>query len=127
MRATARILVVDDDRDVLRFVCEALTEQGWETMTARNGADALALIARSRPDLVLLDMQMPIMDGWEFARAYRQTPGPHAPIVVVTVGRSSGAARAAEIGAASYLAKPFSLEGLLAAVAQYADVASPAA
>ncbi len=120
------ILVVDDSQDVLRFVCEVLADEGFAVVGARNGIDALALAAKSHPDLILLDMQMPLMDGWDFVRAYRKTPGPHATIVVMAAGRAS-ASHAAEIGAAGYLAKPFSLEHLLELAERYAGRASPAA
>ncbi len=72
------------------------------------------------PDLVLLDMRMPIMDGWEFARRYRRGPEPHAPIVVLTAARDA-AERAAEIDANGYLGKPFGVEELLTLVGHHAS------
>ncbi len=125
MKPTARVLLVDDDRDVLRFVSEALADEGCTVLAARNGMDALAL-AKSQPNLILLDMQMPIMDGWEFVRLYRETPGPHAPIIIITAGRSA-AIYAADIGAAGALPKPFTLESLIALVGRYAPQEASAA
>ena len=121
MMARARVLVVDDDEAILEFIGEALADEGYEVLTALNGEEALALAVGSnpRPDLILLDMRMPVMDGWDFARAYHDLPGPHAPIVVITAARDAATA-AEEIGAAGYLAKPFSLQELLDLVGRFA-------
>ncbi len=73
-----------------------------------------------RPDLILLDMRMPILDGWEFAEICRQQPGRVAPIVVLTAAQDA-ADIAAEIHAAGYVAKPFGLDDLLGAVEQHAQ------
>jgi CheY-like chemotaxis protein len=67
--------------------------------------------------VILLDMLMPGMDGWAFARSYHQTPGPHALIIVVTAARDAGA-RVGQINAAGCLAKPFRLDALFASIAQ---------
>ena len=111
-----RILVVDDDDTIRELIVMALDDEGYETAVACHGAEALAQLGRCPADLILLDMRMPVMDGWEFARAYRAAPGPHAPMVVLTAGRSASEA-ATTIGAAAYLAKPFELEHLLGTVA----------
>lgn len=118
MKPTPCILIIDDDEGILEFIGEALTDEGYQVMTTTNGAEALERIAQSPPDLILLDMRMPVMDGWQFAQAYRETPGPHAPIIVITAARDA-AASAAEIGAEGYLAKPFSLDDLSRVVAQH--------
>lgn len=111
-----RILLVDDDESIRQFVALALSDAGHEVVTAENGRDALALAARSRPDLIVLDLRMPVMDGWAFAQEYRATPRPHAPIVVLTAARDA-AQSAAEVQAEACLAKPFALADLLAVVA----------
>jgi CheY-like chemotaxis protein len=82
-------------------------------------AAALDVIARTPPDVILLDMKMPVMDGWELARRYRQMPGPRAPIVVVTAAQDA-ASRAAEVAADGHLPKPFDLEDLFRVVDTYA-------
>jgi two-component system chemotaxis response regulator CheY len=115
----ARILVVDDDESIGEFVSMALADEGYDVVTALNGATALELIERERPDVILLDMRMPIMDGWEFARRYREMTGPHAPIIVVTAARDASD-RAAQIEADGVLAKPFNLDDLLGLVDRYA-------
>ena len=113
------ILVVDDDEGIREFVSLVLADEGYEVVTAPHGAAALEFVARRVPAVILLDMRMPVMDGWQFAQAYRQRPGPHAPIIVVTAARDAGE-RAAEIGAEGVLAKPFRLADLLAVVEGHA-------
>ena len=113
-----RILFVDDDDDLRYLVNIWLSSQSYEVTTAQNGAAALELAEKSPPNLILLDMRMPVMDGWAFARVYRQRPGPHAPIVVLTAARDA-AERAADIAADGYLGKPFDLNELLTVVGQH--------
>ena len=119
MSATGPVLVVDDDEGIRDFIGMVLSDEGYEVMTASDGAAALELIEQRSPTVILLDMRMPIMDGWEFARAYRQRPGPRAPIIVVSAGREA-ASRAAEIDAADVLPKPFRLAELLDLVGKFA-------
>ena len=115
---TRRILVVDDDPVISSYIAETLGDEGYQAATAPNGAVALRMLERDRadghrpPDLILLDMRMPVMDGWAFARAYREMPGPHAPIVVITAAHDA-LDRTHEVGAFSVLPKPFDLEDLL--------------
>jgi CheY-like chemotaxis protein len=116
--AQAHILVVDDDTSIRSFVEMALDGEGYSVSTATNGAQALAVTDQVHPDLILLDMRMPIMDGWTFARRYRSQAGPHAPIVVITAATDAGE-RAAEIEADGYLGKPFDLDELLGLVLRY--------
>jgi len=116
MTGKQRILVVDDDPAILDFVSLALADEGYEVRAAADGRSALELIDQWAPDLILLDMRMPIMDGWEFAKAYAARPGPHAPIVVLTAAQDA-AGLAREIQAVDYVAKPFSLDDLLRVVA----------
>ena len=113
-----RVLVVDDEVSIREFVELFLTGEGYQVTTAGHGADALEAAERWQPAVILLDMRMPVMDGWEFARAYRGRPGPHAPIVVVTAARDA-AESAGQIQADGYLAKPFDLEALLALVGRF--------
>jgi CheY-like chemotaxis protein len=112
------VLIVDDDDGIREFVDIALTDEGYEVLGAAHGKDALKLIEQQSPSVILLDMLMPEMDGWEFARVYGQTPGPHAPIVVVTAAREA-AQRAAQINADDVLAKPFRIDELLRVVNRY--------
>jgi two-component system, chemotaxis family, chemotaxis protein CheY len=118
---TPVILVVDDDPVTLRIIADTLADEGYEALTAPHGAAALDCLEQRQAagapaaDLILLDMRMPLMDGWAFAEAYRRTPGPHAPIVVMTAAHDA-LDRAAQIGAEGVLSKPFDLDDLLAIV-----------
>lgn len=118
MRTPGPILIVDDDEGIRDIVAMALTDEGYRVVTAEHGAAALQAIARQPPAVILLDMRMPVMDGWEFARLYRQGPGPHAPIIVVTAARDASA-RAAQIDAEGVLAKPFGMVALLQVVSEF--------
>ena len=107
--------MVDDDEAVRRLLFWALTDEGYAVADAPDGAVALARARAAPPGLILLDMRMPVLDGWAFARRYRARPGPHAPIICVTAAVDA-AARGAQIGAVATVSKPFDLEELLAAV-----------
>jgi two-component system response regulator ResD len=104
-----RALLVDDNADV-RFLARCLLEgQGFEISEAESGRAALALLAGSLPDLVLLDVQMPEMDGWETLEAIRDNPATSDLAVVLwTVkGRPEDMIRGWELGCDGYLPKPF--------------------
>jgi CheY-like chemotaxis protein len=118
-----KVLVVDDDQGIRELVATALSEEGYDVSGAADGAEALDRIAEVRPDVILLDMRMPVMDGWEFARRYRSQPAPHAPIVIVTAALDV-AKDAKEIGADGFLAKPFQLDDLVALVERHAGPAA---
>lgn len=109
------ILVVDDDEAICQFVRMVLTNEGYRVETASNGAAALELAAKSPPDVILLDLWMPVMDGWTFARTYRRTPGPHAPIIALSAAGQL-AKHAKDIQADAFLAKPFDVHRLLEVV-----------
>jgi CheY-like chemotaxis protein len=113
-----RVLLVDDDESIRDFVRIVLSDAGYEVATAEDGQAALELLAGWSPSLILLDMRMPRMDGWQFSRVYRERPEPHAPIVVLTAARDA-AASAAEIQADAHLAKPFHLADLVHLVNRY--------
>ena len=113
-----RILIVDDDDSIRELVELVLSDRGYEVLTAADGQTALSLAASTAPALILLDMRMPVMDGWAFASAYHARPGPHAPIVVVTAARDASAS-AAQIAADAWIAKPFDLEALASLVRRF--------
>lgn len=110
-----RILVIDDDESIRQIVHLFLSDEGYEVIEAPNGRAALDALEDFRPSLILLDLRMPVMDGWEFARRYRLTPGPHAPIVAF-VAALNAVQEAAELETALVLGKPFDLDELLIAV-----------
>ena len=110
-----QILVVDDDAEIRGFLELVLEAEGYAVLVAPNGARALEVADQHPPDLILLDMRMPVMDGWAFTKAYRMQPPPHAPIVVMTAAPDAGQ-RAAEVQADGFVGKPFDLAELLALV-----------
>ena len=120
--APRRVLVVDDDPDILDALSEILEVEGYDVQRARNGREALQRLEHGLPDLVLLDLMMPVMDGWEFARSL--APGARPPIIVLSADRNVSA-KAKEIGALGWLAKPFELSDLLAAVRSVVPVETP--
>jgi two-component system, chemotaxis family, chemotaxis protein CheY len=111
------ILVIDDDPAIRTTVAEILMSEGYSVATAINGADGLQSIERIDPALVLLDMRMPILDGWGFARAL-QSRGVQIPILVMTAAQDARR-WAHEIDAQGYVAKPFDLIDLLDAVGRF--------
>jgi two-component system chemotaxis response regulator CheY len=112
------ILVVDDDDTIAMTLESFLVEEGYKVMVAHNGKEALERAEASSPAVILLDMKMPVMDGWAFASAYRQQDGPHAPIIVMTAAHDSRQ-RASEIAADGFIPKPFDLDELLALMRRY--------
>jgi two-component system, chemotaxis family, chemotaxis protein CheY len=110
-----RILIVDDDESIRLIVRLCLADEGYCVAEASNGDAALRVLAEFDPDLILLDLRMPIMDGWEFARRYHVMPGHHAPIVAF-VAALNAAQECEGIEAAGILSKPFDLDELLGAV-----------
>jgi len=108
------ILVVDDDPHILDVVSELLDMEGYQVTTAANGAEALARLNDTTPSLVLLDMRMPVLDGWGFAKELKAR-GLRPPILVMTAAQNART-WAEEIGAQGYVAKPFEVPALLDAV-----------
>ena len=109
---TTSILVVEDDEEIRDFLTLVLEGEGYAVRTAPNGAVALQLIDERPPELILLDMRMPVMNGWTFVSTYRGRPGPRAPILVLTAARDAEQT-AREVQADGYLGKPFNLDDLL--------------
>lgn len=110
------ILVIDDDAEIRRLVSEILLSEGYLVLPAANGVEALAVLDRTRVSLALLDMRMPVLDGWGFACRLRER---HVvlPIVVMSAA-GNGRQWAADIGAAGCVGKPFDVLDLLAQVAR---------
>jgi CheY-like chemotaxis protein len=118
-RAAPRdVLVVDDDHDMVEVMSAVLDGDGYPCRGANNGQHALDLIAERLPALVLLDMQMPVMNGWECARRLRADHGRTVPIVVVTSARHV-VEWGDQVDADGVLGKPFSIDQLIRVVARY--------
>lgn len=109
------VLVVDDDPAIRQYITDALEESGYRVRAASDGGSALAAVERSRPDLILLDVRMPGINGWDVLNELRSAAGPHCPIVIMT-GQYEGQDQALGSGAQGYLAKPFELDDLLESV-----------
>ncbi|HEX5503637.1 MAG TPA: response regulator [Thermomicrobiales bacterium] len=111
-----RVLLIEDDETIRYVVGEALADDGCVVRAARDGREALALLAEWRPDVILLDLMLPDMDGWAFRAAQRAAGrGADIPLVLCTASARAPAA-AADLGAATILAKPFDLPDLRDAV-----------
>jgi CheY-like chemotaxis protein len=111
------ILVVDDDTEILAMLRDFLEGEGLVVRTAANGAEALELLEELAPALILLDMRMPVLDGWGFAEQCRERR--HAYPIVVMTAAESAERWAEEIGATAYIAKPFDVDELLQTIERH--------
>jgi two-component system chemotaxis response regulator CheY len=124
-----QILVVEDDDAIRELVSDVLRDDGYEVREATNGAEALGRIQDERPDLIVLDLMMPVMDGWTFVeKCHRQAFCNDVPIIVTSASHDlpRTAERLRSFGVRTCLAKPFDVDGLLALVERYVPSA-PAA
>ncbi len=116
-----RILVVEDQEDNRQIIRDMLSITDYQITEAENGEEALAAVAKLRPDLILMDIQMPVLDGYEATRRIKADPGLRSiPIIAITSYALSGdkqKARAA--GCDDYVPKPYSPRQLLAKIRQY--------
>lgn len=103
------VLVIDDVKSLLQLIRGSLIHQPVDVVTALDGGSGLALAQEIKPDLILLDLALPVMDGWEVLDALRSDPSTaDLPIVMVTAhGDSDTAARARKAGADGFISKPF--------------------
>jgi CheY-like chemotaxis protein len=123
------ILVVEDDPAIRGLVSEVLRDDGYRVREASNGVEALEQLSRQKPDLIVLDLMMPIMDGWTFVEECRSRPCcDDVPIVVTSASHDlpRTADRLRSFGVRTCLAKPFDVDGLLALVERYAPSSPPA-
>ena len=116
-----RILVVEDHADNRQIIRDMLAPTDYEITEAENGEEALAAIAKQRPDLILMDIQLPTMDGYEATRRIKADPTLRSiPIIAVTSYALSGEeTKARSAGCDEYVPKPFSPRQLLAKIRQY--------
>ena len=115
------ILVVEDQEDNRRIMRDLLTSAGYEVMEAVTGEDGVIAAETHRPDLILMDIQLPGLDGYEATRQIKANPDlEHIPIIVVTSYALSGDdVKAFEAGCNAYVSKPFSPRELLAKIREY--------
>ena len=116
-----RILVVEDQEDNRRILRDMLGNAGYELIEAESGEEALTAVEAQRPDLILMDIQLPVMDGYEAARRIKSNPEMQAvPIIAMTAYALAGdEAKALAAGCNGYVTKPFSPRALLAKVREY--------
>jgi class 3 adenylate cyclase len=115
--AAGKILAVDDTPENLRLLDALLTPRGYELVTASSGAEALGLMATEKPDLLLVDIVMPDMNGYEVTKRVRADPGSrHLPIIMITATGGADLVRSLEAGADDFVSKPFDQYELLARV-----------
>ena len=114
----SNILIVDDERFNLTLLSETLSQQGYHVEMANDGEQALTAISNSKPDLILLDILMPGMDGYEVCKRIKSDPETkHIPVLFISVmDEADNKVKAFECGAADYISKPFQVEEVIARV-----------
>jgi CheY-like chemotaxis protein len=111
------VLIVDDDRDLRASLCDALNDEGYRTIDASDGREALERLRTERPDVIVLDMMMPVMNGWQFREEQLRDPAlAKIPVIVLSAMGHDDLAR---IDADEVLFKPITLDQLLTSVARY--------
>jgi two-component system cell cycle response regulator DivK len=116
-----RILIIEDQEDNRRILRDLLSSAGYELIEAVNGEEGVGLAEAQRPDLILMDIELPVLDGYEATRRIKANPAlTRIPIIAVTSYALSGdEAKAREAGCDGYVTKPFSPRALLAKVREY--------
>ncbi|RMD71646.1 MAG: response regulator [Gammaproteobacteria bacterium] len=109
------LLLVEDNEDNRDMLSRRLKRKGYRVETAVNGREALEMASRLHPDLILMDLSMPVMDGWEATRRLKESPElRHIPVVVLTGhAMKEDRKRAFAIGAQGYIPKPINMQALL--------------
>lgn len=114
------VLVVDDDPDILQTLALCLSTEGYGVVMAANGKEALDVLRREKPAIILLDLMMPVMTGSEFLHHQKQDPSLAGIPVIIISAADANHARAMALGAADYLQKPIEIAELTAKVQDYA-------
>ena len=109
------IMVVDDEKNICELIRLYLEKEGFDVTIANNGSDAIAMIRQNHPDLVLLDIMMPVIDGWEVCRQVREFS--QVPIIMLTAkGETFDKVMGLDLGADDYIVKPFDTKEVVARV-----------
>jgi CheY-like chemotaxis protein len=117
-----RVLVVEDDEAIALVIQDLLESEGFEVQRAHNGRAGLSLLHPFEPHVIVLDLMMPVLDGWGFRAEQRQLPPPLSTIpVVILSGARDAAAAASDLAAAALVVKPFALEALIEAIRSALD------
>jgi len=115
------VLVVDDDLVILQIVAAILETEGYRVQRATNGCEGLKLLKDGLPDLILLDVDMPVMDGCSFARELHGRHNSNTPPIVLLTAESNARTLANQIGAVTLLPKPLDFDALVSAVALHTN------
>lgn len=118
------VLIIDDKSSIHIVVAMVLEDEGYVVRTASNGATGLEMLESWTPDIILLDVRMPVMDGWTFLQIYQQRAIPHAPIIACAADADIKE-RILEAGAVALLHKPFDLDVLVGMVEQHIRPEAP--
>ncbi len=120
-----RVLVVEDHPHTLRLIASALTKEGLDVAAACNGAECLLAVEEQRPDLIVLDVKMPVMDGFQTLRILRENAGTREiPVIILTIcSEDADFIRGISGGADMYMTKPFTVAELVTAVRRILQVA----
>jgi CheY-like chemotaxis protein len=116
-----RVLVVDDDEDMQDLLREALETEHYEVTVAKNGLDALGEVEKAVPDLILLDLMMPRMDGSQFTRELHERGFASSIPIIVVSADVNAKQKVEQMGADSYITKPFDLHRLLDEVSHFVE------
>ncbi|MDQ4124943.1 MAG: response regulator [Actinomycetota bacterium] len=109
-----KVLVADDEPALRKLLKTNMELEGYETLEASNGAEVLECVERDNPDIILLDIMMPVMDGWEVMTALASNPEYEQKVILVSAKASDDAQlQGWELGADEYITKPFDLDSLL--------------
>lgn len=115
-KRTRKVLLIDDDPALTRLLSSVFRQEGLQVAVGNEPGDSLTLVAREKPDLVVLDICMPRLDGWEICRQIREQ-GWRMPILVLTVlSDTRDVERTYQCGASAHMSKPFSINDLLSCV-----------
>src|SRR5918994_1497543 len=115
---TSRVLVVEDERDVAELLRYNLAKEGFDVVVAPHGSDALRAAREQQPDIILLDIMVPQLNGWEVCRRLKEDPETRAIPIIMVTGRVEEGDKVLgfEVGADDYVTKPFSPRELVARV-----------
>lgn len=119
MAENPRVLIADDEPTLRSLLKTNLQLEGFETLTASNGEEALRVIREESPDVVLLDVMMPVMDGWQVLEELSKSERRHTRVILVTAKASAESQlQGWELGCDEYLTKPFDLDDMIARITQ---------
>jgi two-component system, cell cycle response regulator DivK len=123
-----RIMIVEDSEDIRTLLAELLEGEGYDLVFATNGEEGLETAKAIQPDIILMDLSLPGMDGWEAVYRLRQLPAfKHTPIVALTAHATrKDEERALAVGCTGYISKPFDMDKLLQYIASFGSSNNPA-